>query len=285
MSAQVQIADILDVVCSRYGVRPEEIKSPRRKAELKTPRQIAMYLSDRLAQRNLVQIGAALLRDRTTVLHGVRKIQAMLDEDAALRATVGELEIEALAIAGLRAQGVLPQRVAVDAFLLAEKIVRSGDRFAIQVSVEETRALAEALLAQRSAQEASCEEEQLCEEDDDDREPTSAPTALVILHAPIPQPPTLTEIAHDFLAAEAAYRRRPSLNVKAARERAIAALRMHAGESAVAALLNAYDALVRAEYSLGERDAQERFQAAVKALSRRFSELVKEPANVETAQG
>lgn len=283
MSVQVQIADILDVVCSRYGVRPEEIKSPRRKAELKTPRQIAMYLSDRLAQRSLPQIGAAFLRDHSTVLHGVRKIEAMLEEDAALRATVGELEIEALAIAGLRAQGVLPQRAAIDAFLLAEKIVRSGDRFAIQVSVEETRALAEALLAQRSAQEASCEEEPPCEGDDDDREPTSAPTAPVILHAPIPQPPTLTEIAHDFLAAEAAYRRSPSFNVNAARERAIAPLRMHAGESAVAALLNAYDALVRAEYSLGERDAQERFQAAVKALSRRFSELVKEPVNVEKA--
>lgn len=284
MSVQVQIADILDVVCSRYGVRPEEIKSPRRKAELKTPRQIAMYLSDRLAQRNLVQIGAALLRDRTTVLHGVRKIEAMLEEDAALRATVGELEIEALAIAGLRAQGVLPQRKTVDAFQLAEKIVRSGDRFAIQVSVEETRALAEALLAQRATQEAPCDEEQPCE-GDDDREPTSAPTAPVMLDAPLRPSLTLVEIAHDFLAAEAAYRRSPSFNVKAARERAIAPLRMHAGEPAVAALLNAYDALVRAEYSLGERDAQERFQAAVKALSRRFSELVKEPASVEVAQG
>ena len=279
MSAQVQIADILDVVCRRYGVRPEEIKSPRRKAELKTPRQIAMYLSARLAQRSLTQIGAALLRDHTTVLHGVRKIEAMVEEDAALRSTVGELEIEALVIAGLRAKGVLPQRTTADAFMLAEKIVRSGDRFAIQVSVEETRVLAEALLARRSTTGAPCEDEQPCEKDDE-REP-----APIMLDAPILLPPTLAEVAHDFLVAEAAYRRSPSLNVKAARERAIAPLRRHAGESAVAALLNAYDALVRAEYSLGERDAQERFQAAVNALSRRFSEFVKEPANVETAQG
>ena len=256
MSAQVQIADILDVVCSRYGVRPEEIKSPRRKTELKTPRQIAMYLSDRLAQRNLVQIGAA----------------------------VGELEIEALAIAGLRAQGVLPQRKTVDAFQLAEKIVRSGDRFAIQVSVEETRALAEALLAARAAQREDEAQEALSEDEDVEAE-SAGPTVPLILDAPVPRPPTLAEIAHDFLAAEAAYRRSPSLNVKAARERAIAPLRMHAGEPAVAAMLTSYDALVRAEYSLGERDAQERFQAAVKALSRRFSELVKEPANVEKAQG
>jgi hypothetical protein len=281
MNAQVQVADILDVVCSRYGVRPEEIKSPRRKAELKTPRQIAMYLSDRLAQRSLTQIGAALLRDHTTVLHGVRKIEAMLEEDAALRATVGELEIEALAIAGLRAQGVLPQRKTVDAFQLAEKIVRSGDRFAIQVSVEETRALAEALLATRAAQRED-ETQEALSEDEEVEAASAAPTAPIMPDAP---PPTLAKVAHDFLAAETAYRRSPSFNVKAARERAIAPLRMHADESAVAALLNAYDALVRAEYSLGERDAQERFQATVRALSRRFSELVKESASVEIAQG
>lgn len=274
MSAQVQIADILDVVCTHYGVRPEEIKGPRRTEKLTTPRQIAMYLSARLAQRSLNQIGAALLRDHTTVLGSVRKIEALVEEDAALRATVGELEIAALAIAGLRAQGVLPLRKPIDAFLLAEKIVRSGDRFAIQVSVEETRALAEALLAQHAAQAESSEEEQ-----------PDAPTAPVMLDAPLPLPPTLAEVVHDFLGAEAAYRRSPSLNVKVLRDRAIAPLRVHAGETAVAALLNAYDALVRAEYSLGERDAHERFQAAVKALSRRFSELVKEPASVEIAQG
>lgn len=274
MSVQVQIDDILDVVCTRFGVRPEEIKGPRRTEKLTTPRQIAMYLSARLAQRSLNQIGAALLRDHTTVLSSVRKIEARVEEDAALREMVGELEIEALALSSLRAQGILPQRQPIDAFQLAEKIVRAGDRFVIQASVEEIRALAEALLVQRALGE------------EEDVEATlAAPTAPVTLDTPIPMPPTLVEVVHDFLGAEAAYRRSPSLNVKVLRDRAITPLRMHAGEPAVSALLTAFETLIKAEYSLAERDAQERFQAAVKALSRRFSELVKEPANVEIAQG
>jgi hypothetical protein len=274
MSGPVQIADILDVVCKRFGVRPEEIKGPRRTEKLTTPRQIAMYLSARLAQRSLNQIGAALLRDHSTVVSSVRKIEALVEEDAALRETIGELEIEALALSSLRTQGVLPQRQPIDAFLLAEKIVRAGDRFVIQTSVAEIRALAEALLAQRAISE-----------DEDVESASAAPTAPVILDAPLPLPPTLAEVVHDFLGAEAAYRRSPSLNVKLMRDRAIAPLRMHAGEPAVSALLTAFETLIKAEYSLAERDAQERFQAAVKALSRRFSELVKEPANVEIAQG
>jgi hypothetical protein len=168
----------------------------------------------------------------------------------------------------------LPQRQPIDAFLLAEKIVRAGDRFVIQASVEEIRALAEALLAQRALGE------------EEDVEATrAAPTAPVTLDTPIPMPPTLVEVVHDFLGAEAAYRRSPSLNLKSARDRSITPLRMHTDEPAVSALLNAFDALIRAEYSLAERHAQERFQAAAKTLSRRFSELVKEPANVEIAQG
>jgi hypothetical protein len=274
MSAQVQIGDILDVVCTRFGVRPEEIKGPRRTEKLTTPRQIAMYLSARLAQRSLTQIGAALLRDHSTVLSSIRKIEALVEEDAALRETVGELEIEALALSSLRSQGVLPQRAPIDAFLLAEKIVRSGDRFVIQASVEEIRALAEALLAQRALSE-----------DEDVEVVSGAPTAPVMLDAPIPLPPTLAEVVHGFLAAEAAYRRSPSLNLKAARDRAVAPLRIHAAEPAVTGLINAFDALIRAEYSLAERDAQKRFQDAAQALSRRLSELVKEPASVEIAQG
>jgi len=274
MSGPVQIADILDVVCKRFGVRPEEIKGPRRTEKLTTPRQIAMYLSARLAQRSLNQIGAALLRDHSTVVSSVRKIEALVEADAALRETIGELEIEALALSSLRTQGVLPQRQPIEAYLLAEKIVRAGDRFVIQTSVAEIRALAEALLAQRAISE------------DEDAEPASAaPTAPVILDAPLPLPPTLAKVVHDFLGAEAAYRRSPLLNVKVMRDRAIAPLRMHAGEPAVSALLTAFDVLLKAEYSLAERDAQKRFQDAAQTLSRRLSELVKEPASVEIAQG
>jgi hypothetical protein len=266
----VAVADILDVVCSRYGVRRERIKSLQRSAELMLPRHIAMYLSRELSQRSLAQIGAALLRDHTTVLNGASRIADRIKDDAALRAEVEDLEIECLAIADLRARGALAPRKTIDAFLLAEKIVRAGDRFVIQASVEEIRALAEALLASRAEVESDDES------GDDESGDDDAPAEPVMLATPLPLPPTLAELIHDFLAAEAAYRRSPSLNVKDVRERAIASLNRRADEPAVLALLKAHDALRSAEFTFAERDANARFQAAVKGLERRFSALVSE---------
>lgn len=284
MSEAVQIADILHVVCDHFRVPPAQLKSPQRSAALLLPRHIAMYLSVKLSSRSLPQIGAAMLRDHTTILYGVRKIRATIEADAALRGTVEELEIAARAIARLRCEGVLPERPPVDPYALAEKVVRAGDRFVMGVSVEEIRALAEALLALRGEQGAPSDEEPQAQEDvqqdaQENAQQTSSPPMT-----PLALPPTLAEAAHDFLSAEAVYRRSPSLNVRAARDRAIAAMRAHARDASVAALLLAYDTLVKSEYSLAERDAQARYQAAVKALSNRFSELVRETQK-ETVDG
>ncbi len=153
----VAIADILDVVCARYGVRQEIIKSQVRTGDVTRPRQIAMYLSRRLSQRSPSQIGAALLRDRTTVLSGADRIADEIARDHEVRAEVEELEIECLAIAELRNRGALAPRRTIDAMTLARKIVRAGDRFVIQASVEEIRALAGALLASRAEVESDDE--------------------------------------------------------------------------------------------------------------------------------
>ena len=49
------------------------------------PRQIAMYLSKQLTTRSLPEIGRKFGgRDHTTVIHAVRKIEQLREEDAAL---------------------------------------------------------------------------------------------------------------------------------------------------------------------------------------------------------
>lgn len=266
----VAIADIIDVVCARYGVRQEMIKSQVRTGDVTRPRQIAMYLSRRLSQRSLSQIGAALLRDHSTVLSGATRIADEMARDYELRAEVEELEIECLAIAELRNRGALAPRKPIDAVALARRIVRGHDRIAIQASVEEIRALAGALLASRAEVES---DDELSDDESGDEDAAAAP---VMLATPLPLPPNLSELIHDFLAAEAAYRHSPLLKAKDARERAIAALNRRADEPAVLALLKAHDALRSAEFTFAERDANARFQAAVKGLERRFSALVSE---------
>jgi chromosomal replication initiator protein len=59
--------------------------SARRARSVARPRQIAMYLSKQLTTRSLPEIGRKFGgRDHTTVIHAVRKIEQLREEDAAL---------------------------------------------------------------------------------------------------------------------------------------------------------------------------------------------------------
>jgi chromosomal replication initiator protein len=59
--------------------------SARRARSVARPRQIAMYLSKQLTTRSLPEIGRKFGgRDHTTVIHAVRKIEQLRDEDPAL---------------------------------------------------------------------------------------------------------------------------------------------------------------------------------------------------------
>jgi chromosomal replication initiator protein len=89
---RVKIDDILKLVSVHYNVSRPDILSSRRTAAVVKPRQIAMYLSKVLTLRSLPEIGRRFGgRDHTTVLHAVRKIEALSRSDK----TLGE-ELELL---------------------------------------------------------------------------------------------------------------------------------------------------------------------------------------------
>jgi chromosomal replication initiator protein len=82
---RVKIEDIQKLVASHFNVSRADILSSRRTANVVRPRQIAMYLSKVLTLRSLPEIGRRFGgRDHTTVLHAVRKIEAMTAKDAPL---------------------------------------------------------------------------------------------------------------------------------------------------------------------------------------------------------
>jgi chromosomal replication initiator protein len=65
------------------------MKGRNRAQEIVMPRQIAMYLMREETGASLAEIGRALGgRDHTTVIHGIEKIEARLQEDSALRTRV-----------------------------------------------------------------------------------------------------------------------------------------------------------------------------------------------------
>lgn len=90
-------AIIRGAVARRFGVTERELMSPRRGQGVARCRQLAMFLAYRSTSFSMPQIGRAFGRDHTTVLHAIRKIEALCAEDAGLRDTLKELQAEILA--------------------------------------------------------------------------------------------------------------------------------------------------------------------------------------------
>jgi chromosomal replication initiator protein len=82
---RIKIEDIQRVVARQYNVSRSDLLSSRRTANVVRPRQVAMYLAKTLTLRSLPEIGRRFGgRDHTTVLHAVRKIEALVAKDTAL---------------------------------------------------------------------------------------------------------------------------------------------------------------------------------------------------------
>lgn len=79
---RVKIDDILRVIGKHYNVPKADLLSPRRARSIVRPRQIGMYLAKTLTTRSLPEIGRRFGgRDHSTVLHAVRKIEALIQQD------------------------------------------------------------------------------------------------------------------------------------------------------------------------------------------------------------
>jgi chromosomal replication initiator protein len=83
---RVKIDDILRVVAKHYGVQRGDLLSSRRNQSIVRPRQIGMYLAKTLTARSLPEIGRRFGgRDHTTVLHAIRKIENLKQQDGTLK--------------------------------------------------------------------------------------------------------------------------------------------------------------------------------------------------------
>jgi chromosomal replication initiator protein len=90
---RIKIEDIQRVVARQYNVSRSDLLSSRRTANVVRPRQVAMYLAKTLTLRSLPEIGRRFGgRDHTTVLHAVRKIEALVAKDTALSEEVESLK-------------------------------------------------------------------------------------------------------------------------------------------------------------------------------------------------
>ena len=82
---RITIDDIQKATAEHYGMKQADLISERRNRSIARPRQAAMWLAKQLTTRSLPDIGRRFGgRDHTTVLHAVRRIEALRGEDAGL---------------------------------------------------------------------------------------------------------------------------------------------------------------------------------------------------------
>jgi chromosomal replication initiation ATPase DnaA len=76
---------IKKVVCKYFDVRKSDIESERRGTRLVKARHLAFWLAREMTSRSFPDIGRQFGgRDHTTVLHGVRKIDGLIETDESI---------------------------------------------------------------------------------------------------------------------------------------------------------------------------------------------------------
>ncbi len=86
---QITIERIQRKVTEMYDLRMSDMQNRRRPSHIAFPRQVAMYLSRLLTHQPLKEIGDAFGgRDHGTVIHAVKTVENMMDQDSKVRSTI-----------------------------------------------------------------------------------------------------------------------------------------------------------------------------------------------------
>lgn len=86
---------VREAVARQWNVTPEALTSKRRTKDLTVPRQVAMYLIKELLDLSLIEIGQQFGgRDHSTVIHSIRKVEALMKTDLDYRTKVEHLREE-----------------------------------------------------------------------------------------------------------------------------------------------------------------------------------------------
>ena len=80
---KVTVEEIQRRVSEHFNIRLSDLIGPRRVRTFARPRQVAMYLCKQMTTRSLPEIGRRFGgRDHTTIMHGVKKIEELMQKDS-----------------------------------------------------------------------------------------------------------------------------------------------------------------------------------------------------------
>ena len=89
----ITVDKIQNVVSNYFNIALNEMLSQRRSRPLARPRQIAMYLAKKMTTRSLPEIGRRFAnRDHTTVIHAVKTITRLSEQDDEMKKNIGQIK-------------------------------------------------------------------------------------------------------------------------------------------------------------------------------------------------
>lgn len=95
---QPELREIAMETARSFSLKVMELRGPSRARTVVTARDVAMYVARRLTQNSLQQIGRYFGgRDHTTVLHGCRKTEKLLNTEPAVQRAVEQVQNKILA--------------------------------------------------------------------------------------------------------------------------------------------------------------------------------------------
>jgi hypothetical protein len=139
----LSLGRIIHVVARHYGQPIDQIIGDRRRPDLVTSRHIVCYLARALTSASLHQIGRAVGRDHSTVLHAIASIEARMGSDQSLAADVTELTDRLKELLGDRT--MINLLTSSDAGQIAQAVV-DGDVLPDQLTFHNIMALAAAVI-------------------------------------------------------------------------------------------------------------------------------------------
>jgi len=91
-SRELSVEEIIKKVSAHFNIKVVDIKSPKRLKAVVLPRQVAMYLARQLTSSSYPEIGERFGgKDHSTIIHAIRKIEKLIEENYQLRQTVESL--------------------------------------------------------------------------------------------------------------------------------------------------------------------------------------------------
>ncbi len=92
---ELTVEEILKKVSLHFNIKVSDIKSAKRLKAVVLPRQIAMYISRQLTSSSYPEIGDRFGgKDHSTIIHAIRKIDKLMEEDFQLKSTIENLKKE-----------------------------------------------------------------------------------------------------------------------------------------------------------------------------------------------